>query len=97
MLAVASRSYVRAVADYNTTIHELGRVQGLLPAGIAFVGQLIVDAVVAEATESSVPTARGAQDRGDEAVSRRGAIARYASTADESKNTDGNQHITVAC
>ena len=28
--------HARAVADYNTTIHELGRVQGLLPAGITF-------------------------------------------------------------
>ncbi len=35
LLAVASRSYVRAVADYNTTIHELARVQGLLPAEIS--------------------------------------------------------------
>jgi len=36
LLAVASRSHARAVADYNTTIHELARVQGLLPDGITF-------------------------------------------------------------
>lgn len=36
LLAVASRSYVRAVVDYNTTIHKLAQVQGLLPDGITF-------------------------------------------------------------
>ncbi|MDJ0784488.1 MAG: TolC family protein [Desulfosarcinaceae bacterium] len=36
LLAAASRSYVRAVTDYNTAIHELAKVQGVLPEGIIF-------------------------------------------------------------
>ena len=34
LLAAASRGFARAVADYNTTIQELARVQGVLPEGI---------------------------------------------------------------
>lgn len=36
LLAATSRSYVRAVVDYNTALHDLTRVQGILPVGIAF-------------------------------------------------------------
>ena len=34
LLAMTSRSFARAVADYNTTIQELTRAQGVLPDGI---------------------------------------------------------------
>jgi outer membrane protein TolC len=34
LLAVTSRGFARAVAEYNTTIQELTRVQGVLPEGI---------------------------------------------------------------
>jgi outer membrane protein TolC len=34
LLAATSRSFARAVAEYNTTIQELARVQGVLPEGI---------------------------------------------------------------
>jgi outer membrane protein TolC len=34
LLAMTSRSFVRAVADYNTTIQELTRAQGILPDGV---------------------------------------------------------------
>ncbi len=35
LLAVTSRSYVRAVVDYNNSLHELARAQGLLPEGVS--------------------------------------------------------------
>ena len=34
LLAMTSRSYARAIADYNTTIQELTRAQGILPDGV---------------------------------------------------------------
>lgn len=34
LLAATSRGFARAVAEYNTTIQELARVQGILPEGI---------------------------------------------------------------
>ncbi|MBR9984528.1 MAG: TolC family protein [Desulfosarcina sp.] len=34
LLAMTSRSFARAVADYNTTIQELTRAQGILPDGV---------------------------------------------------------------
>jgi outer membrane protein TolC len=34
LLAVTSRGFSRAVAEYNTTLQELARVQGLLPKGV---------------------------------------------------------------
>ena len=36
LLAVTSRSYIRALADYNTTLQDLTRVQGVLPTGVQF-------------------------------------------------------------
>ena len=35
LLAMTSRSFARAVADYNTTIQELTRAQGVLPEGVS--------------------------------------------------------------
>jgi hypothetical protein len=35
LLAVTSRSLTRAIVDYNIAVHELERVQGMLPDGIA--------------------------------------------------------------
>ena len=32
---MTSRSFARAVADYNTTIQELTRAQGVLPEGVS--------------------------------------------------------------
>ncbi len=34
LLAMTSRSHARAIADYNTTIQELTRAQGILPDGV---------------------------------------------------------------
>jgi outer membrane protein TolC/outer membrane protein OmpA-like peptidoglycan-associated protein len=34
LLAVTSRNYVRALADYNTALAELARAQGILPDGV---------------------------------------------------------------
>jgi outer membrane protein TolC len=34
LLAMTSRSFARAVADYNTTVQELIRAQGILPDGV---------------------------------------------------------------
>ena len=34
LLAMTSRSFARAIADYNTTIQELTRAQGILPDGV---------------------------------------------------------------
>jgi hypothetical protein len=31
---MTSRSFARAIEDYNTTIHELTRAQGILPDGV---------------------------------------------------------------
>ena len=35
LLAAASRSFNRAVVDYNIAMAELGRAQGILPDGVA--------------------------------------------------------------
>jgi len=35
LLAMTSRSFARAVADYNTTIQEYTRAQGVLPEGVS--------------------------------------------------------------
>ena len=35
LLATTSRSYVRALVDYNIALNELMRVQGMLPPGVA--------------------------------------------------------------
>ena len=34
LLAVTSRSFIRAIADYNIALHELARAQGILPDGV---------------------------------------------------------------
>ncbi len=34
LLALSSRNYTRAVVDYNITLHELERAQGVLPKGV---------------------------------------------------------------
>ena len=34
LLAATSRSFARAIADYNTTLQDLWRAQGILPNGI---------------------------------------------------------------
>jgi outer membrane protein TolC len=35
LLALSSRNFTRAVVDYNITLHELERAQGVLPKGVA--------------------------------------------------------------
>ena len=38
LLAATSRSYIRAIVDYNVALAELSRVQGKLPQGLSIEG-----------------------------------------------------------